>query len=65
MNQGGIAKRLIKFAKSLLGAMRGGMSYVNIITVMLFSAISGSAVATASALGSMLGKTMENEGYSK
>ena len=65
MNQGGIAKRLIKFAKSLVGALPGGLAYVNIITAMLFGAISGSAVAAASALGSMLGKTMEEEGYSK
>ena len=65
MNRGGIAKRLISFAKSLVGAMPGGLAHVNIIAAMLFGAISGSAVAAASALGSMLGKTMEDEGYSK
>ncbi len=64
MNQGGIAKRLRAFAKSLVGALPGGLAHVNIIAAMLFGAISGSAVAAASALGSMLGKTMEKEGYS-
>ena len=65
MNRGGIAKRLIAFAKSLVGALPGGLAHVNILAAMLFGAISGSAVAAASALGSMLGKTMEEEGYTK
>lgn len=65
MNKGGIARRLIDFAKTLVGALPGGLAYVNIIAAMLFGAISGSAVAAASALGSMLGKRMEDEGYSK
>ncbi|MEO0899996.1 MAG: TRAP transporter large permease subunit [Bacteroidota bacterium] len=65
MNRGGIARRLIDFAKTLVGALPGGLAYVNIIAAMLFGAISGSAVAAASALGSMLGDRMEKEGYSK
>ncbi|MEO0469467.1 MAG: TRAP transporter large permease [Bacteroidota bacterium] len=65
MNRGGIARRLIDFAKTLVGALPGGLAYVNIIAAMLFGAISGSAVAAASALGSMLGKRMEDEGFSK
>lgn len=65
MNKGGIARRLIDFAKTLVGALPGGLAYVNIIAAMLFGAISGSAVAAASALGSMLGKRMDEEGYSK
>lgn len=65
MNQGGIARRLIDFAKSLVGALPGGLAHVNIVAAMLFGAIAGSAVAAASALGSMLGKRMEDEGYSK
>ena len=65
MNQGGIAKRLVAFAKSLVGALPGGLAHVNIIAAMLFGAISGSAVAAVSALGSMLGGEMEKEGYSK
>ena len=65
MNQGGIAKRLIDFAKALMGALPGGLIYVNIVAAMLFGAISGSAVAATSALGGILGPAMEKENYSK
>ncbi|HFA48268.1 MAG TPA: TRAP transporter large permease [Bacteroidetes bacterium] len=65
MNRGGIARRLIAFAKSLVGSLPGGLAHVNIVAAMLFGAISGSAVAAASAIGSALGKTMEDEGYSR
>jgi len=65
MNRGGIARRLIDFAKSLVGALPGGLAHVNIIAAMLFGAIAGSAVAAASAIGSSLGKSMEEEGYSR
>ncbi len=65
MNQGGIAKRLIRFAKTLVGALPGGLAHVNIIAAMLFGAIAGSAVAAASAIGGFMGKEMEKEGYSK
>ena len=65
MNQGGIATRLINFAKSLIGSLPGGLIYVNVIAAMLFGAISGSAVAAASAIGGILGPRMEEENYSK
>jgi tripartite ATP-independent transporter DctM subunit len=65
MNRGGIAKRLIDFAKSLVGSLPGGLAHVNIVAAMLFGAIAGSAVAAASAIGSALGGRMEEEGYSK
>lgn len=65
MNQGGIAKRLINFSKSLVGALPGGLAQINIVAAMLFGAIAGSSVAAASAMGSMLGPKMEKEGYSK
>ncbi|NMM49689.1 TRAP transporter large permease [Marinigracilibium pacificum] len=65
MNQGGIANRLIRFAKALVGSLPGGLAYVNIVAAMLFGAISGSAAAAASAMGSILGPRMEKEGYSK
>ncbi|MEH6779899.1 TRAP transporter large permease subunit, partial [Maribacter arcticus] len=63
MNRGGVAKRLIDFAKSLIGSLPGGLAYVNIISAMLFGAISGSAIAAASAIGSTLTDKMEKEGY--
>ncbi len=65
MNQGGIAKRLIAFAKVLVGSLPGGLAYVNIIGAMLFGAISGSAMAAVSAIGGTIGSQMEKEGYSK
>lgn len=63
MNSGGIANRLVNFAKSLVGSLPGGLAYVNILAAMLFGAISGSAVAAASAIGSVMTDRMENEGY--
>jgi len=65
MNQGGIAKRLIDFAKTLVGSLPGGLAHVNIMAAMLFGAISGSAAAAASAIGGFMGPRMEEEGYSK
>ncbi|MEM6803411.1 MAG: TRAP transporter large permease subunit [Bacteroidota bacterium] len=65
MNRGGIARRLIDFAKTLVGALPGGLAHVNIMASMLFGAIAGSAVAAASAIGGFMGKAMEKEGYDK
>lgn len=65
MNQGGIAKRLIAFAKNLVGSLPGGLAHVNIVTAMLFGAIAGSAAAAASAIGGFMGKQMEEEGYDR
>lgn len=65
MNRGGIAHRLIAFAKTLVGALPGGLALINVIAAMLMGAIAGSAMASASAMGSILGPEMEKEGYSK
>lgn len=65
MNKGGIAHRLIAFAKTLVGSLPGGLALINVIAAMLMGAIAGSAMASASAMGSILGPEMENEGYSK
>jgi len=65
MNRGGIAKRLIAFAKTLVGSLPGGLAHVNIIAAMMFGAIAGSAVAAASAIGSFMTDEMEADGYSK
>lgn len=64
MNRGGIANRLIDFAKVLVGIFPGGLAFVNIIASMLFGAISGSAVAAASAIGGIMHPRMVKEGYS-
>ena len=65
MNQGGIANRLINFAQSIIGALPGGLIYVNVIAAVLFGAISGSAAAAASAIGGILTPHMEKENYSR
>jgi len=65
MNRGGIAKRLIAFAKTLVGSLPGGLAHVNIVAAMMFGAIAGSAVAAASAIGSFMTDEMEKEGYGK
>jgi len=65
MNRGGIAKRLIDFAKAIVGSLPGGLAHVNIVSAMLFGAIAGSAGAAAAAIGSFMSDQMENEGYGK
>ena len=65
MTHGGIADRLISFAKTIVGALPGGLALINIISAMLMGAIAGSAMASASAMGSILGPEMEKEGYAK
>lgn len=65
MARGGIARRLIEFAKALLGALPGGLAAVNIIACTLFGAISGSAVAAASAVGGFMIPAMQKEGYDR
>ncbi len=65
MNNGGIAKRLINFAKTIIGSLPGGLALINIVSAMMMGAIAGSAMASASAMGSILGPEMEKEGYSR
>lgn len=64
MLHGGIAVRLVRFASTLVGHVRGGLASVNIFSSMLFGGISGSAVADISALGSLLIPVMKEKGYS-
>lgn len=65
MNKGGIAMRLIRFAKLLTGKIPGGLAHTNAVANMMFGAISGSGVASASAMGSIIGPIQEKEGYDK
>ncbi len=68
MGRGGIARRLIEFARALVGFLPGGLAFVNVIASMLFGAISGSAVAATVAIGGVMHpKMIENKyapGYS-
>jgi tripartite ATP-independent transporter DctM subunit len=65
MGQGGIARRLIDFANVLVGRFRGGLAFVNILTCMLFGAISGSATAAVSAVGGFMVPLMNKMGYNR
>jgi len=63
MAKGGITKRLLNFAVLLIGRIRGGLSLANVLASMLFGGITGSAVADASALGSIEIPMMVENGY--
>ncbi len=63
MNRGGIARRLIAFARVLVGRFPGGLAFVNIMAAMLFGSISGSAVASSAAIGGFMVPMMKKEGY--
>lgn len=65
MNQGGIAKRLVDFVMALLGKLPGALLVTNVGANALFGAISGSASAAAAAVGSMVEKGEEEQGYDK
>ncbi len=64
MNAAGITKRIVNFAQSLVGHIKGGLAHVNILSSIFFAGISGSATADTSALGSMLIPIMRKDGYS-
>jgi len=61
MTTSGILGRLVKFTDALVGHIRGGLAHVNIVASMIFAGISGSAVADAAALGSVLIPSMSQE----
>lgn len=63
MVRGGIAQKIIAFAASLVGHIRGGLGQVNIVTATLFGGISGSAVAEAAAVGGVMIPQMKARGY--
>lgn len=63
MNSGGITERIVDFAKSLVGHLRGGLGQVVVLTSLIFASISGSAAAAAAAVGGMLLPAMKREGY--
>lgn len=65
MAQGGIARRVIDFSKAVIGSLPGGLAFVNVVSCMLFGAISGSAVAATSAIGGFMIPEMNKAGYDK
>ncbi|MDR1828503.1 MAG: TRAP transporter large permease [Methylobacteriaceae bacterium] len=65
MERGGVSKRIVKLATSLVGHVSGGLASVSILACTFFAAISGSTPATAAAVGSLTIPEMEQRGYSK
>lgn len=65
MNQSGIAAKLVRLAESMLGRARGGLGQVSVLSCMMFGAVSGSAVASVSAMGSALTPIMREKGYTR
>ena len=63
MASGGLARRMIDFASSMVGRLPGGLAIVNTVTCMLFGAVSGSATAAISSIGAALIPEMERKGY--
>jgi len=64
MEEGGISRRLVEFAQFIVGRIRGGLAQVSVLTGMFFGGISGSAVADAAAVGSVLIPAMKEKKYS-
>lgn len=65
MQKGGMSRRLVGFANSLIGHIRAGLAYVNVLASVFFAAISGSSPATVAAIGSNLIPEMEKVGYDR
>jgi C4-dicarboxylate transporter DctM subunit len=63
MNGSGISRRLIAFASSLVGFLRGGLAHANVVVNMIMAEMSGSAVADAAALGTIMIPAMRSKGY--
>ncbi len=63
MEGGGLSKRLIKLSNSLVGHFTGGLGIVTVLTCIFFGAISGSAIATVAAIGTIMIPAMEEQGY--
>jgi len=63
MNSGAVTEKIFRFANSLVGRWRGGMGHVNVVASIIFSGMTGSAVADASGLGIMEIEAMREQGY--
>ncbi|MET3504665.1 TRAP transporter large permease [Halalkalibacter oceani] len=63
MSKGGISSRLIRFAQTLVGHLPAGLAMVVVVASMFFSAVSGTAIAAAAAIGGMMIPAMKKEGY--
>lgn len=65
MNISGLTDRLVRFTQTLVGRLRGGLGYVNVLASILFAGVNASAAADTSALGSVLIPAMEKDGFDR
>jgi tripartite ATP-independent transporter DctM subunit len=63
MNVGGVTHRIYAFAKALVGSLRGGLAQVNVVASVIFAGMTGTAVSEAAGLGTVVIKSMREEGY--
>jgi len=63
VSAGGISKRLVEFAETVVGHWRGGLGHASVVASMVFAGVSGSSVADTSAIGSILVPAMKDHGY--
>src|SRR5690606_27172286 len=63
MDTGGISRRLVEFAKAIVGGVQGGLPMTCVLTCMIFAAVSGSSVATTFAIGAILIPALVRHGY--
>jgi tripartite ATP-independent transporter DctM subunit len=63
MNVGGITVRIYAFARSIAGSLRGGLAQVNVVASIIFAGMTGTAVSEAAGLGTVVMKSMREEGY--
>lgn len=64
-SQGGVGERIIRFARSLLGFLPGGLGIVTVASCLLFGGVSGSAIAGAAAIGTVMIPALAQQGYSR
>lgn len=65
MNASGVTDKLINLSKAMVGGLQGGLGHVSVIANMFFATISGSAVASCAAIGSIMIPSLEEDGYDK
>ncbi|RPJ81144.1 MAG: TRAP transporter large permease, partial [Acidobacteria bacterium] len=63
MTAGGMSRKLVSFAETVVGHLRGGLGHASVVACMIFANVSGSAVASTSAIGSILAPSMKEKGY--
>ena len=63
ISAGGISKKLVEFAETVVGHWRGGLGHASVVSSMVFAGVSGSSVADTSAIGSILVPAMKDQGY--